>query len=355
MENSPLIQHQRFVEVFEEMFALLNFHDSELVIALVGVGGVGKSSILEELEKALLAKIGDKISAHIPLVSTSCVTQHDSEFNWPDWYERTLIQMNEPGIELKQAVSDYEREYLNSHPLPNARSNRNARLRLSLERALSNRQTRWLFMDEAHALARIIAARQMFGQLESLKSLTITTNTMIVTSGTPDLLQLFVPNSQLARRTVIRYMDPYRIDVDADRIEFSKTVMGLVYRSGMPLEPSLEWLTEYFYDTSQGAIGRVATHLELAELIARSRGHRKISKRDLDIYRPNPAQLKQLKHDIDVSRRWMEDGEFPGSLPWMQDKYGETEAYPPAPHPRPTRNRPGRRAPGNDPVGRQPK
>lgn len=345
--EKPLIEHERFLDTYNHMHALMNFHNTELVIALVGVGGVGKSTILDLLETELSPPRSGP-TPDMPFVYTNCTSQHDSTFNWPDWYERVLIKMQEPGIEIKCSLNAEERAYINSNPLPNARSNRNARLRLSVEKALENRTTRWLILDEGHAMVHVPTVRQRAGQLESLKSLTINTETMIVTAGTPDLLHLFVPNSQLSRRTAIIHFDPYDADNESDLLEFSRTIKGFSVNSILPIETSLEWLTEFLYDCSQGAVGRASDHIELAGAIAKEAGKRKIGKKQLEMFRPLPLQLEQLKHDIRTARVWMQEGGLVDhSSLWMQEKYSDESFL------KLRRNgkfRPGRRAPTNDPV-----
>lgn len=349
MESSKkLINHRNFKDTFDHLYALLNFHDDQTILCLVGVGGVGKSSVKNQLIKALTRRLptGRHSAPYVPLVDCECVTQADAKFDWHDWYERMLIHLCEPGIRYKTIPTKEELTRLSTVPYPPLRQTRISSLRLSMEKALSMRRTQWVFMDEAHSLTRVRSGALYLGQLESLKSLSNTTQTMLFLVGTYELLDLFVPNSQLSRRAIIVEYPPYDASVESDRKEFARTIKGLASQSPIPINCDFPELTEFLYECSLGVIGIASDIISRSYVIADSKNMKAITMKTLKLFKPLAKNLETLQNDINEGRQWFREGAIRG------DSYSTLDANSSqgeAPH-KTNRRRPGRRNPSRDKV-----
>lgn len=344
-----LINHRLFRDTFNRLYAYLNFHDPELILCLVGVGGVGKSTIKNQL----IAALGRNLpSTHqtpdVPIIDCPCITQADAKFDWHDWYERMLIELCEPGIPYKRIPDAAEMELLSRVPYPPLRRTRVAGLRLSMERAITMRRTRRVFMEEAQAMTRVRSYPLYLGQLESLKSLTITTQCMFIPIGTYELLELFVPNSQLARRAVIVEFPPYDASKKEDAEEFAKTIKGLVGQCTLSVNVDLSELTDFLYQNSLGVIGWAWSILSRAEALAKGTRKSVITMKELELNRPLARTLRTLRQDITAGRAWFRHDHDANS---QMGAGTLLESSPAARAQGSKRLRPGRRNPTRDPVG----
>src|SRR6266851_2187811 len=72
------------------------------LIFVVGPTGVGKTTLLTQIEKRLIdlaTTAGDRRNSHIPTLRLDAVSPALTQFKWGDYYQRALLLLQEPRME----------------------------------------------------------------------------------------------------------------------------------------------------------------------------------------------------------------------------------------------------------------
>jgi AAA domain len=220
-----VIAHQILKQTYDSLLHAIRHPASASTILVFGPTGVGKTTLLQQIEKQLIkdAIIDPKTKpGHIPVVSIEAVSPDSSNFNWRDYYVRALTALDEPMLQDKIS---YEVRGIHRDEQGKLIFESNARapdMRRVLEKCLQYRQPRAFFVDEAQHFQVMASGSRLLDQMNSLKSLASLTKTVHVLVGTYDLLELTKLNAQLSRRSIKIHFPRYRIDNEDDFREFKK-------------------------------------------------------------------------------------------------------------------------------------
>src|SRR6266487_6671211 len=78
------------------------------LVFVVGPTGVGKTTLLAQIEKRLIDLAlaqGDRGRSHIPTLRLDAVSPAITQFKWGDYYQRALLLLQEPRVEY--AIDDW--------------------------------------------------------------------------------------------------------------------------------------------------------------------------------------------------------------------------------------------------------
>ncbi|PIE95582.1 ATPase [Bacillus fungorum] len=252
------ILHPKMEELLIKLKTLIELPGGNEIIILMGPSGVGKSTLIEELQKRIIKSLIKELEENkskLPLVTVELVSPDSGLFNWKDFYIRTLEVMHEPLIHNKILYKTNEEQNSNKR-LVRSHSPRTApELRKSIENAFYYREPKVFIIDEAQHFTKMASGKRFKDQLDTLKSLSNLTQIPQLLVGTYELKDFVNLNGQLARRTMDVHFSRYDINIDNDLNNYIGIINGLLGR--IPIQVSNEIINEYeyLYERTLGCVG----------------------------------------------------------------------------------------------------
>lgn len=268
------IKHSRIAQKMTELNTLIYPESQDSILLVCGPTGVGKSTLAKHMVDGALADAAKSMETDAGLVPAAYVEapcSGESDFSWRLFYQRILSKLEGEVCMPKHAFGiDASSGRMVKPRGPTA--NTLAALRTAVERALRERRTQFLVIDEAAHIIRQTPRNRLEIQLDTLKSLANECATQIVLVGSYDLYQLVSLSGQLARRTHVMHFERYRQDNDADVRAFKACVHKF-----QDTLPGLwgEQLTQHsgaLHENTLGCIGTLSAVLMRAAKLAQADG-----------------------------------------------------------------------------------
>lgn len=267
------IKHTRIHQAMNELNSLIYPDSQDNLLLVCGPTGVGKSTLTQHLVEAALTKARaamDDNAGLIPAAYVEAPASGEDEFSWRLFYECILAQLD-GGLTLPKHPYGVDANGRMVRAGGPPRSSL-AGLRTAVERALRERGTQFLVIDEAAHIIRQTSPGRLQIQLDTLKSLTNKCGTQMVLVGSYDLYQLMSLSGQLARRTHVMHFERYREDSEDDLRAFRACVQkfqdALPHIWGQALLPHAQALQE----NTLGCIGTLSAVLTRAAKLAQADG-----------------------------------------------------------------------------------
>ena len=219
------------------------------IVFVLGPTGVGKSTLVRRVTHKVISGQFPRLEeekGRIPIAGIECVAPEVGNFDWKDFYIRSLAALQDPFIEERKHTP-----FINHF---NSRSPK-LKLRLLLEETLRQRKTDAFFVDEAQNLGKVVSGRKLQEQTDCIKSLANLTSTQFLLVGTYELLLLRNLSAQLCRRSIEIHFPRYRAEV-AEEMQAFRNVLHTFQRQ-LPLgeEPDLLSIWDFCYERSIGCVG----------------------------------------------------------------------------------------------------
>jgi hypothetical protein len=255
------------------------------LIFVVGPTGVGKTTLLTQIEKRLIdlaTTAGDRSSSHIPTLKLDAVSPALTQFKWGDYYQRALLLLQEPHVEYavdyRRQVPVLARQTVEQDPLPWKGRTDTATLRLIFEQALKHRKPYAILIDEAEHIAKAARGSKLLDQLDHLKSLAIMSQVVHVLVGTYDLMVFRNLSAQLSRRSIDVHFSRYQATNEADVRAFKSVLWS--FQRNLPLEeePDLLQHWKYCYERTIGCVGVLKDWFTRALAEALEQGEKTLSR-----------------------------------------------------------------------------
>jgi len=227
----------------------------------------------------------------IPVVAVEAPSSESGVFNWKDFYKRLMCAIDEPLVEHKIGP-DISLRGLS--PQQVGQQAVTTELRLAIERALRHRRTSHMLIDEAQHLSRTASGRRIQDQLDTLKSLSNMTGTLIVLFGSYELHLFRNLSGQLSRRSVDVHFPRYDVHVEEDVEGFRNLLY--TFQGELPLEeePNLDARWDYFYERSIGCVGVLKDWLRLAYEDALKEGGKRLTAKHIESNELSTSQLDKM-------------------------------------------------------------
>lgn len=252
------VAHPKLREVYEVLMRTIAEPAGASFIFVYGASGVGKTTLRKRVEQKLIENALSELEidkGKIPVVGIEAVAPESRNFNWKDYYTRSLYALEEPLIDYKfdYGVRGIYRD--SSGELVIESKVVAPALRRALESTLRHRHPDVFFIDEGQHLAKMSSGQKLQDQLDCLKSLANMTGILHCLIGTYELLTFRNLSGQLSRRSVDIHFPRYKLD-NFDDLQAFKSVL-LTFQCQMPVEntPDLIPHWEYFYERTLGCIG----------------------------------------------------------------------------------------------------
>ncbi|WP_373544208.1 ATP-binding protein [Chamaesiphon sp.] len=265
--ESHTIAHPRLKEVSDLSLRTIAEPAGASFVFIYGASGVGKTTLRRRLEQKLTeAALVRAVLApgSIPVAGIEAIAADAKNFDWKNFYVRSLMALNEPSINHKV---DYGTQGIYRNLLGELiiqPKTVNANLRIALENALRHRKPDIFFIDEAQHLGKLASGRKLQDQMDSLKSLANVTGVLHGLLGTYELLSFRNLSGQLMRRSIdIHFRRYYASDPDDVRA-FQSTLLSFQRQMSVLEMPDLVGNWEYCYERSLGCIGTLKDWLTKA-------------------------------------------------------------------------------------------
>jgi hypothetical protein len=256
--------HPLLLSVYEKLWCAIRDSNPGSIIFIYGPTGVGKTTLLDRIatrcKETLLAEL-EKDSERIPIVKVRVPAPSSGIFDWKDYFQRLLLELEEPLINHKLDRSQWDIQ--NSHTFLKAESNMQLisydkhgirPIRSASENTLKHRRPMAVLIDDAQHFGIISSGRKLLDQLNTIKSLADETKVTHVLCGTDELIPLRNLNGQISRRSIDVHFGRYHVSDEQQKEEFISVLN--TFQQHLPLaEPDLVSHWDYFYERSLGCVG----------------------------------------------------------------------------------------------------
>lgn len=256
--KNRLIDHSLLSVAFNKAMAALGSSSGPRVVTITGPTGVGKTTLARRIYRQLMKNYEDEIAADpsmVPVLGINAIPPNGTSFNWKDFYFRLLEKNGDVLLDHKLNLprqGNMFPELLFPPPSEGATADS---LRRALEKCICKRGTKFLIVDEGHHLMMVKDDGRLEYQFESLKSLTIETDVIIVLVGTYRLLDIREHSGQLVRRSEVVPLSRYDFRQQGDKQSFASALATLQNKMPLEVTPDMVPDVEYFYLKTGGCIG----------------------------------------------------------------------------------------------------
>lgn len=248
------VRHPALQATLKDLLLHIRSPDSENILVLTGVTGVGKTTANEALQVALHNEFRDDIEQNpglIPVVTVEAGQSGDQKQGFKGLYRQMLTVMHEHDPDRGAAVVQKDGHlWLNTQGRRTTEGMRNV-----LESALRQRQTKALVIDEA---SHLLSMARSASVMDTLKSLANTVGCKVVLIGSFDLLDIIVQSGQVCRRSNIFALQRYK-DSPEDRASFKYVVRMLMQAWPCEAVPAFDAVSEELREVTFGAVGLLKT------------------------------------------------------------------------------------------------
>lgn len=321
------IQHPHYARVERQLFTQLSMGAPGSVVLLVGPTRVGKSRLLADVAKQLVAQPieGDDK----PVVIVEAATTLNGRFSMKHFTLRALEELAHPLVD--------------EHGKQIRRGDSETQLRLKLEKSIQYRNTRYLIVDEAHHMLRTSSTRLAADALDSLKCLANTTGVVLVLAGGYELFTTGLVSAHLNGRMRVIEFSRYRSN-EQDERQFLGIMKGLDDHLPWRKGQSLLAHREFIKMGTLGCLGLLLQWVNAALCEMAARGERAL---DLSHF-----QETRFEEQIRIIAQEIEAGELAmKKLPASKRHAAAHVAK--APQPKSRRAKPFTRKPKRDKVGQR--
>ncbi|MEM8569004.1 MAG: AAA family ATPase [Bacteroidota bacterium] len=244
--------HPNLLKAANELMETIEEPAGASIVFVLGPTGVGKSTLLRRVSQKIIEAYQPKLKEDkgcIPIAGTEAAAPEIGNFDWKDFYIRSLEALKDPFIEKRKHTP-----FIHQVNRINPRETK-LKLRLLLEETLRQRKPAAFYVDEAQNLGKVISGRKLQEQTDCIKSLSNLTGVQFVLVGTYELLLLRNLSAQLCRRSSEIHFPRYQAEADEDKQVFRNVVH--TFQKHLPLEeePELLDIWDFCYERSIGCVG----------------------------------------------------------------------------------------------------
>ncbi|GHC85110.1 hypothetical protein GCM10007320_29820 [Pseudorhodoferax aquiterrae] len=224
------VRHPRLLHVFQDLSELMEPNNDVNIVSLVGMTGVGKTTLARQLVPHIVSLYGDAPPNEIPVLYVKVPANGERSLSWRVLYQRICNAAQEIMLQNRINVDTStpgEMRYT-------GRAGRSiAAMREVLEPIIEHRNVRMLILDEAVHLLRFQEYKEV---MDTVKSLSDIGNMKLLLIGSYDIVELMSSYGQVARRSEIVHYRRYSVEqtkpvvkdgvekLTADQMEFRKVL-----------------------------------------------------------------------------------------------------------------------------------
>jgi energy-coupling factor transporter ATP-binding protein EcfA2 len=294
--ETRLISHPLLESCYTDLRSVTRRPGVVPLIEVVGPSGAGKSTLVRRLNREILKESERAMQMNpglIPIILVEAPSPDNGNFQWGDFYHRFLEAEYEPMIGRK-SPGIAEGEFRERRK----KTGTFAELRRAVEQCIRYRGTKIVIIDEAQHLTKVVNARRLQDQMDTIKSLASLSGVQFVMVGTYELLTLLNQNGQLARRARCIHFRRYNLRQPGDQQVFLNILA--MFESRLPVQASgvLVNNLDYIYEHCLGCVGVFKDWLNLACGHSVEAGRGTLELQDLEVTALSNDSLLQLLQEI---------------------------------------------------------
>lgn len=295
--DHTVVQHPKFMSVFDEIATHLQFGAAGRVIVVVGPTGVGKTTMIRYLDQQLINHIRQHDFDAAPPLLLEAMAPEVGEFSWKDFYVRALLSLNEPSIEKKNNLDEVAEKVRRGEKLTWFRRLTTADLRRQFEVAIRSHRPIAALIDEGQHFGKSRSVVRKKDNFDVIKSHANVTAITMILFGTYEIKDLLYVGAQLSRRIEVIHFPRYRA-TEEGLDEYSKTVSSFLKALPLPLARTVSRDIRYYFRYSLGCTGILHTWLRKALERALKAGRKVLDQEHLDAARLSARQLEAIGEEI---------------------------------------------------------
>lgn len=197
------LKHRNLFRVVEEVKEVLTPHNGVDLVAIVGMTGIGKTTMVEGLRMMMFDQYRTDVDqGFLPLISVEATENGNSTMSWKSLYKQILQAGGEWAVSSKRAIEVRDGKISMSMATATVDEYREF-----VEEMIRRRRVRYLVIDEALHLLR----HERYDRLmDTLKSLANIAGLKVILVGPYGLGSLILQYGQTARRGKVIEFPPYR-------------------------------------------------------------------------------------------------------------------------------------------------
>ena len=258
--------HRMMGEKADEVMRLLDGAIEPLLIFIFGPTGVGKSTLVTDLQRRLIEKYRPEmeanpgrfayVSVEVPAPDTA------TAFSWRAYYADILVALEDPLINKKVNYPMGGIRRGDDGKIVMNTGTTTAALSRAMVQALKLRKPGAVILDEAEHLLEVSGGKRFLDHLKLLRSIANLTRIPHILVGTYGLLDFMDLNETLRRRSKKVHMPRYDAERKEDQRAFNLVVAK--FQGKLPCSCNLLAHSDYLFEGSIGCIGLLKVWLSAA-------------------------------------------------------------------------------------------
>ncbi|MEH2158871.1 ATP-binding protein [Nostoc sp.] len=300
------VGHNNLQRVVNELRINILEPSDTSVFIIIGVTGVGKTTLRKRLEKILVDDLLEHLLSNpgqIAVASLEAIPPTNSKFDHADYYIKALEALNEVLIKYKVDYDIPNAKSQDSKSSDSSFSKNTSSLRRSMEKVFINRQLRAFMVDEAQHLFATAGGHQLLSQMNWIKSLANITKTVHILFGTYELLNCSTVSGQIGRRSEDIHISRYHKNCQEDVKEFNRIIRILEGHLPLLKKPQLEKHSEYLIDYSVGCVGSLKSWLVRALRNCIENNDMTLTSKHLKKTELSPSRRKQIREEAKAGEK----------------------------------------------------
>ncbi len=360
--------HPKLKEMHEQVLRAIDEPGGVSLLFILGPTGVGKTTLVSRLMQQLTCDLQAELEQHRERVAVAAIEAEapsHGNYDFKQHFKRSLKALNEILIDHRlethrQTLEARQQGAIFAYGVTTAGA-----LRGSLEDSLKRRRPAAFFIDEAHHLSKVSGGRKFQDQLDVIKSLANTTETLHVLVGTYELQALLNLSDQLSRRSRTFHFERYRSGQASDVKIFQNILWNFQQRLPFSRQQDLRGHAAYLMERSLGCVGILKGWFVRAAGLALEEKADTLTMRHLEQHQPTDAawrsmatallegeeSLRDSKADIESRRLRLQ--EEVGIVKAIRNQRASSESSPTTESQTRSLRHSGERRPRRDPIGKK--